>query len=754
MNERSLGVLISGDVRRTPTRSRRRCLALALVAAVISTSAAPAGPSAAAGSAASPVDVGMGVLEAWGGRSPGIPPHAFDGTKPIAKVTAFGRHAAVLAADGSLEVWGDLNPTYSNFMSGVRDVDAGPDHFLVVGATGQVGGWGDRVWMTNDSRTYTAVAAGAGFSVALDTQGKLLAWGDNDQGQTTVPAEVKNATVTAISAGDRHTLALTSTGTVHAWGAPVPAVQVPADLTGVTAIDAGPGYSVAIADGHVRVWGDTGPIADVPSALTGQRVVQVAAGEGHVTALTVDGKVYDWGDHINATRDVPAAVSTRTSGTIAAGDGWSVALTRQIMARTRPTITLPVGGARVGRAVWVNASDSNYAPAGAAISGYQWQRNGVDILGATKGTYQLTGADWHTNVRAVVTVTKPGYGTDTFPTGTTYVETGTFERTGTPFIHWADSEPLPDPFPWDDEWGRLHSYPMAVGGVIAFNYAEITPRPEKLLFRWMVSDTDTPEGWRTVKVMDPYNDPDPWPEGDFYDRAPFYTPKAADYGRRIKMKVEATSTGMEPMVYDTAYFPTWVSTPNPSNVGLTFSSTANVGETIRPVLPAPYDFADATDPLQGWWFADDVLIHKAPALGDSLTLTPDLLGKHLRYELRWPDKYYKMWVKYSDLGVVDQPLIKVTQPVKIQGRALPNTTLTASTPVTTPKGTIDYQWLRDGDPIVGASNATYRTRTTDVTHHVSVRATVSLVGHLPAVSESNELLIQPLNSPIPGPETS
>ena len=61
-----------------------------------------------------------------------------------------------------------------------------------------------------------AVAAGVYHSLALKTDGTVVAWGDNDNGECTVPAGLSG--VVAVAAGDAHSLALKSDGTVVAWG--------------------------------------------------------------------------------------------------------------------------------------------------------------------------------------------------------------------------------------------------------------------------------------------------------------------------------------------------------------------------------------------------------------------------------------------------------------------------------------------------------------------------------------------------------
>jgi len=73
----------------------------------------------------------------------------------------------------------------------------------------------------------------------------VVAWGRNDYGQANVPAGLTG--VTAIAGGLNHTVALKNDGTVVAWGRnDYGQTNVPSGLSGVTAIAAGAEHTVAL----------------------------------------------------------------------------------------------------------------------------------------------------------------------------------------------------------------------------------------------------------------------------------------------------------------------------------------------------------------------------------------------------------------------------------------------------------------------------------------------------------------------------
>ena len=151
----------------------------------------------------------------------------------------------------------------------------------------------------------------------------VVAWGNNDRGQITVPAGMGE--LTQVAGGWAHSLALKVNGTVAAWGWNAKGQStVPAGLTGVVAVDAGFEHSLALkSDGTVVAWGDNSKgQASVPANLSG--VVAIAAGGYFNLALKADGTVTAWGENENGETTLPPGLNQVVA--IAAGGFHGLAL--------------------------------------------------------------------------------------------------------------------------------------------------------------------------------------------------------------------------------------------------------------------------------------------------------------------------------------------------------------------------------------------------------------------------------------------
>jgi alpha-tubulin suppressor-like RCC1 family protein len=291
-----------------------------------------------------------------GTLSPSTTPKAVGGLKGATAISAGGRHVLALLSNGTVRAWGDN--TFGQLGDGKTSANSDAETPVAVcGLTGVI-----------------QVSAGGEHSLALLSNGTVMAWGDNGDGQlgdgtttnSDVPVPVAGLTgVTAISAGDLFSVALLSNGTVMTWGyngngelgdgtytnsdVPVPV----SGLTGVTAVAAGGQHVLALlSNGTASSWGEnedgqlgdgseTSGSSNVPVAvvdLTG--AVAVSAGYQHSLALLSSGAVMAWGDNgFNqlgqsngfpggiSNSDVPIAVNgVGTTAAIAAGGLFSLAL--------------------------------------------------------------------------------------------------------------------------------------------------------------------------------------------------------------------------------------------------------------------------------------------------------------------------------------------------------------------------------------------------------------------------------------------
>lgn len=235
-----------------------------------------------------------------------------------------------------------------------------------------------------EGKTTVSLAAGVHHSVALCVDGTIATWGGNEHGQLGMGDTVLSTSRTpvavergfldpgihpvAVAAGGYHTLALFSDGKVYAWGdnqhgqvgdnfAPLD-TSLPTHAEGVLSgkrvigISAGEFHSLAVCDdGTVAAWGrgDSGQLGngntideDLPVAVDlsdvpfGEKFIAVAAGRTHSMALTNGGKIFTWGNNTNgqlgigvaSNQSFPVLISGVTASAIHGGGTYHSMATR------------------------------------------------------------------------------------------------------------------------------------------------------------------------------------------------------------------------------------------------------------------------------------------------------------------------------------------------------------------------------------------------------------------------------------------
>ncbi len=203
-----------------------------------------------------------------------------------------------------------------------------------------------------------AIAAGAGHTCALLTDGTGRCWGTNSSGQLGDMTKVDQATPvvvsvmdgpgrsTAITAGFIHTCALPQTGGTICWGDDTYGELgdgtsndgVVQNLSGsVQAIVAGGNHTCAIVSGAVRCWGKgadgqlgfgtpyLNKTTPVP-VYTPSPATALALGAGHTCALLQDETVNCWGDNSYGQVGVGTKILAEDSATAVAGISNAIAI--------------------------------------------------------------------------------------------------------------------------------------------------------------------------------------------------------------------------------------------------------------------------------------------------------------------------------------------------------------------------------------------------------------------------------------------
>ncbi len=315
-----------------------------------------------------------GTLWTWGNNGSGQlgdgSPTSYSRNVPVQiepasrwKAVAAGeRFTLAVKTDGTLWAWGDngsgqlgdgttstsrTTPVQIGTATNWASVAAGQSHSMAIRSDGTLWGWG---WSGNGAvgtgttsnvpyyspvqigtATWASVAAGAGHTVAVKSDGTLWTWGDDGNGQLgdnkavvsrSAPYQIGTATWVAVAAGAAHTVAVKSDGTLWAWGynatgelgdGATTERDLPVQIgTGTTwrSVAAGASntggdtHTVAVkSDGTLWAWGynSNGQLGDGTTTdrhspvQIGMGFAVAATGHSHTAAVKTDGSLWTWG---------------------------------------------------------------------------------------------------------------------------------------------------------------------------------------------------------------------------------------------------------------------------------------------------------------------------------------------------------------------------------------------------------------------------------------------------------------------------
>jgi alpha-tubulin suppressor-like RCC1 family protein len=272
-----------------------------------------------------------GDVLAWGHNASGelggkisgdrLLPGLVEGVQGARQVSAGDGYSLALQSDGAVMAWGN------NQSGELGDGNAPIDHASPAIVYGLSSGSG-----------VVQIAAGYSFGLVLKSDGSVFGWGNGTSGQlgdgstdkrsapTPVSGLGSNSGVIQVAAGGSFSLALKSDGTVLAWGnnqsGELGNGKAPTDATkpvqvkglgpgsGVIQVAAGGAFCLALkSDGSVLAWGhntagelgDGKPGTDASTPVpvrglgAGSEVIAIAAGGAHAIALTKKGEVLAWG---------------------------------------------------------------------------------------------------------------------------------------------------------------------------------------------------------------------------------------------------------------------------------------------------------------------------------------------------------------------------------------------------------------------------------------------------------------------------
>lgn len=353
-------------------------------------------------------------------------------------------HCAALRSNGTIVAWGANSNQggQTNVPTSLIDaieIASGNYHGLAIRDDGSVRGWGVNSYGQAEAppnlSNVVAIAAGSQHSLALRDDGRVFVWGANHAGQTNMPFAMSN--VVAIAAGDDHSMVLFRNGTVSEWGGA--RYAAPRSLTNIVAIASGDNHFLAlVGEGTPFVRRLFSPRTAVCS---GQRIrLSVdAVGQWPLTfqwrfnGVDISGatNIHFWITNVQVANSGVYAVSVRNAlGSVLVETPFMDVADRPPEIRMQP----------VSQATNITgAADFEVVCNGSEPLRYQWFHNGNVVPGGTSSRLQLQGLNMRQAGEYSVTVSN-AFGVEVSSNATLSVS---------PLVAWGCSDICPPQVPID-----------------------------------------------------------------------------------------------------------------------------------------------------------------------------------------------------------------------------------------------------------------------------------------------------------------
>lgn len=431
--------------------------------------------------------------------------------------------------------------------------------------------------------------------------------------------------------------------------------------------------------------GEAGPntlsalFATVSSGASGDRVKALNALLAAVGQATTAGATF--GKETQASLKLIQAWAGRNATGVADANTWAVLF----MTPDKAPAPVLAGTPQVTQTL--TASVGKWSPGSFALA-YQWYRGGAPIAGAIGATYTLQPEDAGAAVTVAVTGTRPGY--------------TTIARVATPTAAIAKAKLGATPVPKITGKSTVGQALTAVPGTWS-------PGPVPLTFQWYRGTTAIPGA-----------------------NAASYPVQAADLGARLKVVVASAKPGYEAIARTSAATAaiakgTLSDTPTPKVTG-----TTTVGKTLTADAGT---WAPATVALTYQWFRGKTAIKGATA--STYVLQAADATSTIRVAVTGAKAGFGTVVKTSGATAAVAGLDRVTAgKVKITGTARVGRTVKASPGAWGPgEVKLSYRWYHAGRAISGATKSSYKLKSVDKGHTVSVKVTGSRTGFTSATAK-------------------